>query len=108
MIPVFSILIKSLGEIYATLGMAVGVGGCIFIWLSKLNPLDLMGEIERVFPSLFPEQTFFGGVLFLVYFGIISFAVFIGSYFLAESMEIMVGIAKGIRLLLEEPGHSRR
>jgi hypothetical protein len=30
-IPIFSVLFRCIGEIYATLGVAIGVGGCVYI-----------------------------------------------------------------------------
>jgi hypothetical protein len=101
-IPIFSILFRCFGEIYATLGIAVGVGGCIFIWLSKYDPLYLLGGIGHFFPSLSPEGTFLGGLLFLVYFALLSFVIIVVFYFLAESTVVLVDIAKNIRQLLQK------
>jgi len=98
-IPIFSILFRAVGEIYAALGIAVGVGGCLFIWLAQLNPMYLLGGVGGLLPSLSPDSTFLGGILFLVYLGIASFLVLIVFYFLAEASLVMVDIAKHIRLL---------
>jgi hypothetical protein len=98
-IPIFSILFRCFGEIYATLGVAIGVGGCIFIWFSKYNPLYLLGLIGHFFPSFSPEGTFLGGLLFLVYFALLSFVIIVVFYFLAESTVVLVDIAKNIRQL---------
>lgn len=100
-IPIFSILFRCFGEIYATLGVAIGVGGCVFIWLSKYNPLYLFGEMGRFFPSMSAEGTFLGGLLFLVYFALLSFVIIVVFYFLAESTVVLVDIAKNIRQLLQ-------
>jgi len=99
-IPIFSILFRCFGEIYATFGVAIGVGGCIFIWFSGVNPLELLRGVAGFFPSLYPEGTFLGGLLFLVYFALMSFGIIIIFYFLAESTVVLVDIAKNIRLLL--------
>jgi hypothetical protein len=98
-IPIFSILFRCFGEIYATLGVAIGVGGCIFIWFSKYNPLYLLGLIGHFFPSFSPEGTFLGGLLFLVYFALLSFVIIVVFYFLAESTVVLVDIAKNIHQL---------
>ncbi|MGC8654675.1 MAG: hypothetical protein ACP5US_11875 [Candidatus Kryptoniota bacterium] len=101
-IPILSILFRCFGEIYATLGVAIGVGGCFFIWISNYNPLYLFGNLGGLFPSLSSEGTFLGGLLFLVKFALFSFAIIIVSYFLAESTVVLVDIAKNIRQLLQK------
>jgi hypothetical protein len=98
-IPICSILFRALGEIYATLGIAIAVGGCFYIWFSKLNPFALLGPMHRLFPSISPEATFLGGVLFLLNLGLLSFFGLLGFYFLAESVVVMVEIAKNTRYL---------
>ncbi|MFH0991380.1 MAG: hypothetical protein V1799_15335 [bacterium] len=101
-IPIFSILFRCFGEIYATLGLAIGVGGCLFTWLSKYNPLYLFGDLGRFFPSLSAGGSFLGGLLFLVSFSLLSFAIVVVFYFLAESTVVLVDIAKNIRQLLQK------
>ena len=96
-IPMCSILFRALGEIYATLGLAIAVGGCFYIWFSKLNPFAVLGPMHRLFPSILPEGTFLGGVLFLLNLGLLSFVGLLGLYFVAESAVVMVEIAKGTR-----------
>jgi len=98
-IPIFSILFKCFGEIYATLGVAIGVGGCLLIWFSGYNPLYLLRAIPLFFPLFYPERTFLGGLLFLVYLVLLSFIVIVVFYFLAESTVVLVDIAKNIRKL---------
>jgi hypothetical protein len=92
-IPIFSILFRCFGEIYATLGAAIGVGGCFLIWFS--------GYDARSFFPLFylTKNTFLDGLLFFVSIFIFSFIVIIVFYFLAESIIVLVDIAKNIRKL---------
>jgi hypothetical protein len=59
--------------------------------------LTLLKSIDGFFPSLSPEGTFVGGLLFLVYLALFSVAAIIVFYFLAESMVVLVDIAKNIR-----------
>jgi hypothetical protein len=101
-IPIFSILFRIAGEVYSVIGLAVGVGGCLFIWLAQLNPMYLLGGIGSLLPSLSPEGTFLGGILFLIYLSVASFFVLIIFYFLAEASVVMVDVAKNIRLLLKQ------
>ena len=100
-IPICSILVRTFGEVYSILTIAIGIGGCIFMWLAKSNPLYVLGELARFFPSVMPEETFLGGVFFLVYFALMSFIIFVISYFFAESIVVMTETAKGIRHLLK-------
>jgi hypothetical protein len=36
-IPIVSILLRTAGEVYAALGVATGVGGCLFIFAQWLD-----------------------------------------------------------------------
>ena len=105
-IPIFSILFRVAGEIYSVLGLAVGVGGCLFIWMAQLNPMYLLSSIGSLLPSLSPEGTFLGGLLFLIYLSVASFFVLIIFYFLAEASVVIVDVAKNIRLLLKQSTES--
>jgi len=96
-IPIVSILLRTLGESYATLGAAIGVGGCLFIWFAKNNPMWLLGGLGGLLPRSSPEMTFLGGLSFLVYAGLTSFMALILFYFLAESSLVLVEIAQQTR-----------
>lgn len=41
-IPIVSILFRTAGETYAVVALAVGVGGCLFAWLSGISPGTLL------------------------------------------------------------------
>ena len=51
-IPIFSILFRTMGETYATSGVAIGVGGCLFIWLSGLNPAQMLPGAGQLLPAV--------------------------------------------------------
>jgi uncharacterized membrane protein len=101
-IPIFSILFRCFGEIYATLSLAIGVGGCLFIWFSGMNPLYVLGGMGRFLGFLSPEGTFIGGILFLTYLAVLAFITIVVFYFLAESTVVLVDIARNIRLLSQK------
>ncbi len=107
-IPIFSILLRCLGEVYATIGVAIGVGGCIFIWLSGSEIEELFELLGKFFPlpPFEAEATFLGGLIFLVYSALLSFVVILLFYFLAESTIVLVDIAKNIRYLLQKGSES--
>jgi len=98
-VPIVSILFRTAGEIYATLGVAVGVGGCLFMWLARFNPLRLLGGFGALLPPVETEGSLLGGLFFLIYLAVSSFAFLVLSYFLAEATLVMVDIANGVRLL---------
>jgi hypothetical protein len=103
-IPIVSVLLRTAGEVYATLGVAVGVGGCLFIWFAKFNPLGLLGGLGGMLPSSSTEGTFLGGLSFLASMGVASFLVLILFYFLAESVVVLVDVALHVRLLVRQSG----
>ena len=92
-IPIFSILFKAVGEIYGTFMAAIGVGGCVYIWLAKSDPMYLLGSVERYLPTIPGESTFLGGIMFLVYALVWGFIALIVSYFLGEASIVLADIA---------------
>jgi hypothetical protein len=98
-IPIFSVLFRTMGETYATSGVAIGVGGCLFIWFSGLNPAQMLPGAGGLLPTV-AGGTFMDGVLFLVWAALASFAALIVFYFLAEAVVVIVDIARNIRLLV--------
>lgn len=110
-IPIASVLLRAAGEIYSMLGISIGVGGCVFIWLAKSNPLGLLGKLGAFFPSV-PLATglggFVGGLLFLAYFVVQAFVVLVVCYFLAEALVVLVEIASNTRRAAESIPHLAR
>ncbi len=102
-IPIFSLLFRTLGETYATTGVALGVGGCLFTWLSGMSPLALLSGLGAIFPT-FSGSTFLDGVLFLVWACVASFAALIIFYFLAEATVVIADIARNIKSLVQQGG----
>jgi len=99
-IPILSILLRAVGEAYAVCALAVGVGGCLFIWLSGMNPASMLAEFAGVIPGM-PAAggTFLDGLIFLgtlALGGLISLVLF---YALAEMVVVVVDIAVNIRSL---------
>src|ERR1051326_1470577 len=75
--PVCSVLVRAFGEAYASLCLAVGMGGCVFMWLAKDNPLYFLGDLVKFLPTVTPEHTFLGGIFFMAYFVLFSFISFV-------------------------------
>ncbi len=96
-IPVVSVLFRAVGEVQATFCAAIGVGGCLFMWLAKMNPIGLIGGLAPFLPSSSMEASFLGGITFLIYFGLFAIANLLAFYFLAEAIVVAVDIARQIR-----------
>ena len=101
-IPICSILLRASGEVYAVLGVAVGVGGCMFIWLSGIHPFAILGAMAGLFPQVAFGNTFFGGIAFLLSLVLLSFFGLLVFYFVAESIVVMVDIAKNVRAVVKQ------
>jgi hypothetical protein len=99
-IPIVSILFRTIGEVYATLGISMAVGGCLFIWFAKSSPSVMLGSLGGLLPSASADASFLGGATFLVYLSLASFVVLILFYFLAESSIVLVDVAKHVRMLV--------
>jgi hypothetical protein len=102
-IPIFSILLRAVGETYATAGVAVGVGGCLFVWLAGFNPMQMLGPLGGLLPSSGTQANFLGGISFLLYLTLVSLFFLIVLYFLAESVVVLADIARNVRLLVQVP-----
>jgi hypothetical protein len=98
-IPIVSILLRTAGEIYATLIAALGVGGCIFVWLSGISPMQMLGPFGGILPSTPVGSTFVSGISLLVLCVLMSFFSLVAFYFLAEATLVLVDIARNIRTL---------
>jgi hypothetical protein len=106
-IPILSILLRTVGETYATAGVAVGVGGCLFVWLARRSPSHMLGPLGGILPS-FGDESFLGGIALLAGLVLFSLAFLILFYYLAESVMVFADIATNVRLLVrvQSPGRS--
>jgi heme/copper-type cytochrome/quinol oxidase subunit 3 len=105
-IPIFSILFRATGEIYATLLATAGIAGCVFTWSSGISPDELVGPFMP--PLEIPaENTFLLGLFFMIVSVLAAFGILILFYFLAEAVIIIADIAKNIRSLVKASGVSQ-
>lgn len=95
-IPIFSQLLRCLGEIYASFAVVFGVGGMIFLWATKQNPLGMIGAFGMMLPHGFEsgEASFIGGILFLIHMLIVGFLALVVCYAAAEGSIALVTIAQ--------------
>jgi len=107
-IPILSILFRTAGEAYAVGALALGLGGCVFTWLSGMSPTMLlsgMGEFMPPIPGLseLGGQSFASGLVFLVTMTIAAFTALVTFYALAELVVVLVDIAINVRRLVKGP-----
>ncbi len=99
---VISILFRASGEIYAVALAAAGLGGCLFIWFSGMNPMALFSALGGFFPQAYGGGgTFLDGVEFLISMVLAGFASLFLLYFMAEVVLVLADIAKNVRLLVK-------
>jgi hypothetical protein len=101
-IPVVSILCRFAGEVYATLLVAVGLGGCVFLWLAKVSPLAFLSAMGGLLPAANLEASFMGGALLLIQMCLLALAVLAGFYAAAEGLLLAVEVARNVRRLAGE------
>jgi len=104
-IPIFSILFRTIGEVYAISAATVGVAGCLFTWFSGMNPASIVGSFFPM-PPIPMESQFLVGLAFLVFLELIAFGALILFYFLAEAVLVIADIALNVRLLVKSTGVS--
>ncbi|HXY19812.1 MAG TPA: hypothetical protein VEH83_07425 [Gemmatimonadales bacterium] len=95
-IPIFSQLLRSAGEIYAAFAAVFGVGGMIFMWVAKQSPLGMIGGFATWLPRAAAgiESSFVGGILFLIYMAVVGFFALVLFYAAAEASIAIVAIAQ--------------
>ena len=94
LIPITSILFRAGAECGATGFAGLAVGTCLFLWFS---PGGAGGFGALPIPVSLPVTTgFLGGVLALLYFGLMALGSLIGGYFAAEWIGVLVDIAASI------------
>lgn len=97
-LSILSILFRLNGELMFVTFSLLGVGGCLFVWLTDFSPLSLMGGLGAELP--FAESTgtgFLGGIELAIVFILLAFASIVVSYALAELSIVLVEIALNTR-----------
>jgi len=113
--PIVSHLFRLTGEIYATLALVFGIGGCLAVWLSGINPAGMLGGGFGPSILMMPGNSYGGGfgdsgggflsgLSLAVMGGLGGFAALILFYFLAEVSIVTASIAKDMRSLASKVG----
>lgn len=103
-IPILSILFRAAGETYAVVALALGIGGCVFTWLTGANPgtpLSAIGGNLGPFAPALAGQTgngpFLDGLVFLAGLAVMAFVALVSFYAMAEIVVMIVDIAINVR-----------
>ena len=98
-----SILLRTIGEVYAISAAVVGVAGCLFTWFVGIRGGNFGASFFPALPISMDNQFLFG-LAFLVFLNLVGFGVLILFYFLAETVVVMADIAINIRSLVKASG----
>lgn len=96
-IPIMSVLLRLLGEVYASMLAVVAVGGCILAWFAGDRAIYLLSMVSEALP-LPTGSGFVGGLVVLVFGICAAFATLVLFYFLAELLVIFADIALNSRV----------
>jgi hypothetical protein len=97
-LSIVSILFRLNGELVFVTYSLIGVGGCLFVWLTNFSPLSEFGLLGERLP--FGEggaSGFVGGIELAIFFLLIAFFGIVLSYALAELSIVLVEIALNTR-----------
>jgi hypothetical protein len=107
-IPILSIHLRCAGEVYATLLVAGGLAGTLFLWMANVPLGYVAGPLRALMPDLgfHASNNFLAGLVFLVSMLSAAFFAILVSYFLAEAVIVLVDIARHIQGLSHGVGTS--
>ncbi len=96
-IPIVSVCLKLIGEMYASFLAVTAVAGGLYIWMTGRNAgEDLLGITATLAPA-FHDLTFLGGVKYILTGATTGFVTLLFTYFLSEAVIVMVDIARNTR-----------
>jgi hypothetical protein len=97
LLPIASIFMRAGGEASAAAFATMGLLGCLFQWIARINPYE--GSAPSFIPAMTDSNPFLAGLLFLVRCSLGSgMAVLIG-YFLAEIVLFFVDMLVHTRMI---------
>jgi hypothetical protein len=101
-LPIAALFLKMLGEIYATLAVAVALGGGFAMWITGAAPRSLfLHDVELFLPSS-PllrgiDNAFLGGLAFMVTGTVAALLWLAIFYFLSEVVTVLADIGTSAR-----------
>ena len=99
-LSILSLMFRLIGEQLFVTYSLLGVGGCLFVWLTDFSPLAALGMFSQELPFASSSSSgFLGGIEFAVLLLLVAFIGLIFFYALAESTVVLVEIAVNTRSL---------
>lgn len=96
-IPIVSLCLKLIGEMYTSFITVTAVAGGLYIWMTGRDAgKDLLGILTPLAPA-FHDLTFIGGVKYILTGATMGFVTLLVTYFLSETAIVMVDIARNTR-----------
>lgn len=87
MLPMGSILVRTMGEAYAAFIALIAIGCGIFVWFTSQKVATILGPLTKFFPVMV-KPDFIGGIEFMVTGILIAIGVLITTYMLSELIMI--------------------
>jgi hypothetical protein len=100
-IPIVSITLKLIGEIYASFVTVISVAGGILSWFIGSGAFYMVKRPGLLIPSYGSGEGFWGGLVFMaggLFSAVIGLVLF---YFLAEAVSVLFDIANNIKITRE-------
>jgi hypothetical protein len=103
-LSILSLLFRTNGEMAFVTYSLLGVGGCLFVWLTDASPFSMLGMLGEALPFAGRSSTgFLGGITLAIIFLMIAFISIVVFYALAELSVVLVEIALNTRGLRDVP-----
>jgi zinc-ribbon domain len=96
LIPLASLFIRAMGEVYAAVYATMGLLGCLFLWITKANPWE--AAAPGFLPVMTDQNAFLAGLLFLVRCSLGSGLALLIGYFIAEVVLAALDIVVHVRM----------
>lgn len=97
-LSILSLMFRLIGEQFFVTYSLLGVGGCLFVWLTDSSPLAALGMLAQELPFASNSSSgFLGGIELAVLMLLVAFVGLILFYALAESTVVLVEIAVNTR-----------
>lgn len=96
-VPIVSICLRLIGEIYAGFVTVMAVAGGIFTWFAQSSITEVFRSMTPFVPH-FGDESLLGGLSFLVGGLLSSFGMLVLMYFLSESVVVMVDLARNMKV----------
>jgi hypothetical protein len=81
------VMLRMIGEAYACFVSLVGIGAGLFVWFTAMSQNKALSPFVRsLFPTMRVDASFMGGIEFMLTGVLISIAVLVASYILAEAV----------------------